>query len=196
MAVDNKMPTQVRRGKAITVRTHSRHAHVDTSKYMLVDESEPEKDDLAELEEEEEEETPQKQGDDSEELEMWMRQTRRAHLLTPAQEEHLAKQVQAKELAEQGRWDKVAELRHMARSHRFNDFERKDVMKQGVLAKKQRGISCDLPTLLKLLCPQAIWTKHFPLCREDSALPITTQPQQRQRISPRQVFAILLMTCC
>ena len=137
MAVDNKMPTQVRRGKAITVRTHSRHAHVDPSKFMLADESEPEKDDLAELEEEEEEETPQKQGDDSEELEMWMRQTRRAHLLTPAQEEHLAKQVQAKELAEQGKWDKVAELRHMARSHRFNDFERKDVMKQGVLAKKQ-----------------------------------------------------------
>src|SRR6185503_4795325 len=138
MAADKQIPTQVRRGKAITVRTHSRHAHVDPSKFMLVDDQEPETDELLEMEEEEEEEeevAPQK--DDGEELEMWMRQTRRAHLLTPAQEEHLAKQVQARDLAEQGKWDKVGELRHYAKSHRWTEFEKKDVMKQGMLAKKQ-----------------------------------------------------------
>ena len=138
MATENKMPSQVRRGKAITVRTHSRHAVVDPSKFMLMDDAEPEQDELLDLEEEEEEEEeapPQK--DDGEELEMWMRQTRRAHLLTPAQEEYLAKQVQARDLAEQGKWDKVAELRNYARSHRWTEFERGDVMKQGMLAKKQ-----------------------------------------------------------
>ena len=133
------MPTQVRRGKAITVRTHSRHAYIDASKHMLVDDDELTEDELAELEEEQEEQEAEarKKNDDSEELEMWMRQTRRAHLLTPAQEEDLAKKVQAKDLAEQDLWPKVAELRNLSRRHKFNDWERKDVMKLGVLAKKQ-----------------------------------------------------------
>lgn len=51
-----------------------------------------------EVEEEEEtdEEEPEPQPpDDSEELEMWMRQTRRAQLLTPEQEVSLARRVQA-----------------------------------------------------------------------------------------------------
>ena len=139
MPTDNQMPTQVRRGKAITVRTHSRHAYIDASKHMLVDDDELTEDELAELEEEQEEQEAEarKKNDDSEELEMWMRQTRRAHLLTPAQEEDLAKKVQAKDLAEQDLWPKVAELRNLSRRHKFNDWERKDVMKLGVLAKKQ-----------------------------------------------------------
>ena len=97
MSEENKMPTQVRRGKAITVRTHSRHAYIDASKHMVADDQEPEDEELLDLEEEEEEE---QRRDDGEELEMWMRQTRRAHLLTPGQEEDLAKKVQAMDLAE------------------------------------------------------------------------------------------------
>ncbi|MBV6459565.1 MAG: RNA polymerase sigma factor SigA [Fimbriimonadaceae bacterium] len=59
--------------------------------------AEPGDEDLLELLDEEEEETSTEtpQSDNSEELEMWMRQTRRAHLLTPGQEEELAKRVQA-----------------------------------------------------------------------------------------------------
>lgn len=138
MPVENGMPPQVRRGKAITVRTHARHAFVDASKHMVVDEAEPAADELLELEEveEEESETPP-QHDDSEELEMWMRQTRRAHLLTPGQEEDLAKKVQAKDLAEQSKWSKVAELMNLPRDYEFCDFERKDVMKVGTQAKQQ-----------------------------------------------------------
>ncbi len=138
MPVENGMPPQVRRGKAITVRTHARHAYVDASKHMVADDSEPAADELLELEEaeEEESETPP-QHDDSEELEMWMRQTRRAHLLTPGQEEDLAKKVQAKDLAEQDKWSKVAELLNLPRDYEFCDFERKDVMKVGTLAKQQ-----------------------------------------------------------
>jgi RNA polymerase primary sigma factor len=54
-------------------------------------------DDLLELEaaDEEEESEERPQQDDSEELEMWMRQTRRAQLLTPEQEVDLARRVQA-----------------------------------------------------------------------------------------------------
>ena len=46
-----------------------------------------------EAEDEEEEEQAPPQHDDSEELEMWMRQTRRAQLLTPEQEVSLARRV-------------------------------------------------------------------------------------------------------
>lgn len=138
MPVDNGLPTTVRRGKAITVRTHSRHAYVDTAKHMVADD-EPAAEDLLELdaEEEEEEETTPAPPDDSEELEMWMRQTRRAHLLTPGQEEDLAKKVQAKDLAEQGKWSKVAELMNLPKEYEFTDFDRKDVMKMGTRAKQQ-----------------------------------------------------------
>jgi RNA polymerase primary sigma factor len=130
-------PGKVRRGKAITVRTHNRHAYVDTNKHMLSDEPEPNEDDLNDLEEVEEEEETPAQPDDSEELEMWMRQTRRAHLLTPAQEEDLAKKVQARDLAEQDKWSKVAELMNLDKNYEFDDFERKDVVKVGIRAKQQ-----------------------------------------------------------
>lgn len=60
---------------------------------------EPIEDDLLEIAdgEEDEETSPEaeEQPDDSEELEMWMRQTRRAQLLTPEQEISLARRVQA-----------------------------------------------------------------------------------------------------
>jgi RNA polymerase primary sigma factor len=135
-AAENGMPTQVKRGKAITVRTHARHSFVDASKHMLMDE-EPNADELLELEDEEEEEEAAPQQDDSEELEMWMRQTRRAHLLTPAQEEHLAKRVQAMDLAEQGKWSKVAELQGLAKEYVFDEWEIKDIMKSGMRAKQQ-----------------------------------------------------------
>ncbi len=105
---------------------------------MVLDDAEPAADDLMELEEEEEEETAAPvQHDESEELEMWMRQTRRAHLLTPGQEEDLAKKVQAKDLAEQGKWSKVAELMNLHRDYEFDDFDQRDVMKTGTLAKQQ-----------------------------------------------------------
>lgn len=124
MADKNGMPTQVRRGKAITVRTHARHAYINADKHMVVDDhdKEPEDDEMLDLEDsEEEEEAPAKSGDDGEELEMWMRQTRRAHLLTPAQEEDLAKKVQAADhgrkimaqmLVEEGKWLKFLEFQN------------------------------------------------------------------------------------
>lgn len=135
MSNENPMPSQSRRGKAITVRTHSRHAYIDTSKHMLVDDNEPDEDELAELEEEEEGQA--KQPEEGEELEMWMRQTRRAHLLTPGQEEDLAKKVQAKDLAENGKWDKVAELLNFPEGHDFDEFDQRYVMKLGTQAKQQ-----------------------------------------------------------
>lgn len=138
MPLETGIPTQVRRGKAITVRTHSRTAFVDANKHMLLDDQEPASEELLELEEEEEEEEAQQPAqDDSEELEMWMRQTRRAHLLTPAQEEHLAKRVQAKDLAETDKWSKVAELLNLPRDHEFTDFEKLTVFKDGSSAKQQ-----------------------------------------------------------
>lgn len=137
MSTENPNPPQVKRGKAITVRTHSRNAFMDASKHMLVDDAEPNPEELLDLEEVEEEEEAAPQNDDNEELEMWMRQTRRAHLLTPGQEEDLAKKVQAKDLAEQGKWSKVAELMNLPRDYEFCDFDRKDVMKLGTLAKQQ-----------------------------------------------------------
>lgn len=134
---ENGLPTQVKRGKAITVRTHSRHMFLDASKHMLM-EDEPNADELLELEDaEEEEEEPAAVQDEGEELEMWMRQTRRAHLLTPAQEEHLAKKVQAMDLAEQGKWTKVAELMGYSKDHEFDEWEIKEVHKMGMASKRQ-----------------------------------------------------------
>jgi RNA polymerase primary sigma factor len=60
--------------------------------------AEPGEEDLLELDAAEEEEEADEKPivpDDSEELEMWMRQTRRAQLLTPEQEVDLARKVQA-----------------------------------------------------------------------------------------------------
>lgn len=135
---NNGMPTKARRGKAITVRTHPRGNYIDTRKHMIVDDPDQDERDIEDLEDEEEEEEPAKnKRDDSEELELWMRQTRRAHLLTPAQEEDLAKKVQAWDLADEGEWAKVAELRNQPADHVFNDWEKKDVVKTGIQAKKQ-----------------------------------------------------------
>ncbi|HAY13252.1 MAG TPA: sigma-70 family RNA polymerase sigma factor [Fimbriimonadaceae bacterium] len=134
MAGENQMPTQVKRGKAITVRTHARHVYMDAAKHMLMDD-EPNAEDLLEMEDEEEEEET-RTNDESEELEMWMRQTRRAHLLTPAQEEHLAKRVQAMDLAENGKWSKVAELVNKPKDYEFDQWEIKEIIKSGRAAKQ------------------------------------------------------------
>lgn len=95
---ENGLMTQPRRGKAITVRNPARQAMFEPIPGLHDDPSaEPGEDDLLELvdEEEDENQTEAASTDNSEELEMWMRQTRRAHLLTPGQEEELAKRVQA-----------------------------------------------------------------------------------------------------
>lgn len=137
MSVENGQPNKTRRGKAITVRTHSRHSFIDASKHMVLDDNEPNEEELLDLEEEVEEETQAAQPEETEELEMWMRQTRRAHLLTPAQEEDLAKKVQAKDLAEMGKWSKVGELMNLPKEFEWTDFDRMDVMKVGTQAKQQ-----------------------------------------------------------
>lgn len=98
MPSEQGVATQPRRGRAITVRTPGRHNYVDPGARAIVDEfaGDTAEDDLLELEpaDEELEELEQAEPDDSEELEMWMRQTRRAQLLTPEQEVDLARRVQ------------------------------------------------------------------------------------------------------
>ncbi|RYG29378.1 sigma-70 family RNA polymerase sigma factor [bacterium] len=96
MAAENGIVAQPRRGRAITVRTPGRHTYVEAQNAPVLDDPnvEPAEDDLLEVEEEEEEEAAPKPHDDGEELEMWMRQTRRAQLLTPEQEVDLARKVQ------------------------------------------------------------------------------------------------------
>ena len=96
MPLEPGLATQPRRGRAITVRTPGRHGFADPNSRVLADEltAEPQDDDLLELEEDELEDAPETVvHDDSEELEMWMRQTRRAQLLTPEQEVDLARKV-------------------------------------------------------------------------------------------------------
>lgn len=100
MPVDNGLATQPRRGRAITVRTPGRHTYIEATAAPVLDDptAEPADDDLLELDAAEEEADEQEErpvADDSEELEMWMRQTRRAQLLTPEQEVDLARKVQA-----------------------------------------------------------------------------------------------------
>ena len=98
MPSENGLAMQPRRGRAITVRTPARHSFMDAPAAGLVEElAEPAEDDLLELDavDEELEEGVAHEHDDSEELEMWMRQTRRAQLLTPEQEVDLARKVQA-----------------------------------------------------------------------------------------------------
>src|SRR5687767_7705280 len=83
MPVDNGLATQPRRGRAITVRTPGRHTYVEATAAPVLDDPtvEPVEDDLLELEEDLDELEERPVPDDSEELEMWMRQTRRAQLL-------------------------------------------------------------------------------------------------------------------
>ncbi len=80
----------------------------------LVDDlaAEPAEDELLELETDDElDELPEEVvHDDSEELEMWMRQTRRASLLTPEQEVDLAVKVMARELAQKGKYNELLRL--------------------------------------------------------------------------------------
>lgn len=93
-------PTQPRRGRAITVRTPNRQSFVNIPPVTLTDDPsvEPLEEDLLELsdsgEDFSEAEPTFAPEEETEELEMWMRQTRRAQLLTPEQEIHLAKRVQ------------------------------------------------------------------------------------------------------
>jgi RNA polymerase primary sigma factor len=141
MPAENGLATQPRRGRAITVRTPGRHTFADAGNRNPILEdvaAEPAEDDLLDLEgaeEELEEGDAPPQHDESEELEMWMRQTRRAHLLTPGQEEELAKRVQAKDLVESGK--KVDALKLLNReSVNFTDFDVELVMRDGRAAKQ------------------------------------------------------------
>lgn len=99
MTTEKGLLAPPRRGRAITVRTPGRHSFMDAGANPMLEDpaAEPGEDDLLELDaaEEELEDAPETaQHDDSEELEMWMRQTRRAQLLTPEQEVDLARRVQ------------------------------------------------------------------------------------------------------
>jgi RNA polymerase primary sigma factor len=140
MPVENGTQSTVRRGKPITVRTAGRPSYNAAAAQMLVDDPnvEPIDDDLLDLVEEEEieeaEATPV--HDDSEELEMWMRQTRRAHLLTPAQEEDLAKKVQARDLCEAQKWNELAKLLNKPAGFDFDEYEQRFINKQGRDAKQ------------------------------------------------------------
>lgn len=145
MPLEN-MPTQPRRGRAITVRTPSRSTFIEVG-HALVDDvhAEPADDDLLDLADGEEElDEPEQPAvpDDSEELEMWMRQTRRAQLLTPEQEIDLATKVQARELADKGRHAELlkllkrSELRFFGHPDDINDFLLYRIEKHGELAKK------------------------------------------------------------
>lgn len=103
MPTDNGLIQKPSRGRAITVRTNMRTNYSDRMGSSVLDEAvvEPGDEDLLELdllEEEEEEEERPHPPDESEELEMWMRQTRRAQLLTPEQEVDLARRVQLGDL--------------------------------------------------------------------------------------------------
>ncbi len=97
MSVEQKKVKQARRGRAITVRAQAKQPFDKNAAMAALDDgSEPKEDELLELVDFDEEsvEDEEKQHTESEELEMWMRQTRRAQLLTPEQEIHLAKRVQ------------------------------------------------------------------------------------------------------
>lgn len=139
MPVDNETHTPTRRGKPITVRNASRQAFSTAAAHALVDDpaAEPADDDLLELAEaddEVDETEAAPQHDDSEELEMWMRQTRRAHLLTPGQEENLAKRVQARDLAEAGKFAELGRL--LNRGADFSPEDVRDIVKSGIEAKQ------------------------------------------------------------
>ena len=101
MPTENATAHAPRRGRAITVRTPGRKPFLESSAAVAIDDPtlEPAEDDLLEADALEDEEEEANQGhDDSEELEMWMRQTRRAQLLTPEQEVDLARRVQSGDL--------------------------------------------------------------------------------------------------
>jgi RNA polymerase primary sigma factor len=128
-----------RRGRAITVRTPGRHTFADANARpgMLDDVGgEPGDDELLDLDDVEDvDDTDAPPQDDSEELEMWMRQTRRAHLLTPGQEEELAKRVQAKDLVDAGKH--VEALKLLNRDYiDYTDFDIEIIRREGKAAKQ------------------------------------------------------------
>ena len=127
-----------RRGKPITVRSANRSNFNAAAAHALVDDmsAEPGDEDLLELAdaEDEIEEVEAPVHDDSEELEMWMRQTRRAHLLTPAQEEALAKRVQARDLAVAGKFAELGKL--LGCSANFEPEDVRYIIKSGIEAKQ------------------------------------------------------------
>ena len=148
MPVENGLATPPRRGRAITVRTPGRHSFAEASANPLLDDpnAEPAEDDLLALtdgeEEAEEGEEETRVHDDSEELEMWMRQTRRASLLTPEQEVHLAVRVMAKELADKGKNAELlrllqrSELAHMGRPTELTPLIIRRIEGEGIEAKR------------------------------------------------------------
>jgi RNA polymerase primary sigma factor len=148
MPVENGLATPPRRGRAITVRTPGRHSFAEASANPLLDDpnAEPAEDDLLALtdgeEEAEESEEETRVHDDSEELEMWMRQTRRASLLTPEQEVHLAVRVMAKELADKAKNAELlrllqrSELAHMGRPTELTPMIIRRIESEGIEAKR------------------------------------------------------------
>jgi RNA polymerase primary sigma factor len=148
MPAENGLASPPRRGRAITVRTPGRHSFAEASANPLLDDpnAEPAEDDLLALtdgeEEVEEGEEEQRVPDDSEELEMWMRQTRRASLLTPEQEVHLAVRVMAKELADKGKNAELlrllqrSELAHMGRPTELTPLIIRRIESEGIEAKR------------------------------------------------------------
>ncbi len=130
---------QPRRGRAITVRSPGRHTFAEAGNRPAIDDlhTDPAEDELLELEglDEDSDEEQAPQHDDSEELEMWMRQTRRAHLLTPGQEEELAKRVQAKDLVESGKKVEALKLLNRYRED-WDDFDIQLLVREGISAKQ------------------------------------------------------------
>jgi RNA polymerase primary sigma factor len=145
------MVTTPRRGRAITVRTPGRPSFADANTRPMLEDpaSEPSEDDLIDLDELEElEEGEQPQQDEGEELEMWMRQTRRAHLLTPGQEEELAKRVQAKDLVDSGKI--VEALKLLKRDHvDYTEFD-VEIMRREGRAAKQHLIESNLRLVVSI----------------------------------------------
>jgi RNA polymerase primary sigma factor len=147
MAIENGLPTQPKRGRAITVRTPGRHSgFMDPGATALEDPTAEGADDLLDgdaSDEELEELEAEAQQDDSEELEMWMRQTRRAQLLTPEQEVHLAVLVMAKEYAEKDKHKELLKLLQrrdithpVGKPTELNQFIIARVIAEGVEAKR------------------------------------------------------------
>jgi len=147
MAIENGLPTQPKRGRAITVRTPGRHSgFMDPGATALEDPTAEGVDDLLDgdaSDEELEELEAEAQQDDSEELEMWMRQTRRAQLLTPEQEVHLAVLDMAKEYAEKDKHKELLKLLQrrdithpVGKPTELNQFIIARVIAEGVEAKR------------------------------------------------------------
>lgn len=148
MPGDNATVTQPRRGRAITVRTPGRHSFAEAANTRQLAEefgSEPGEEDLMEIEtgdEELEEAEQPAHHDDSEELEMWMRQTRRAQLLTPEQEVHLAMLVQAHEMLMKNNTTQLLRLLRRGEMAQFGTPEevtpelKEHIAQQGLGAKK------------------------------------------------------------